>query len=179
FSFKGGEYLVPAGKEGLAQMTASMMRRGGTESVDASEMDERFDFLAANVFGFSGGTTTGANLNSLSSNLDESFALFMDMLKHPGFDANKTEVYRAETLENRKQRNDNAASISSREWAALMYGADHFEAREPTRASIESITRQDMREFHEKVFNRANLIIGVAGDFEVSDMLRRLEEATA
>ncbi|MGP1310150.1 MAG: M16 family metallopeptidase [Phycisphaerales bacterium] len=179
FSFKGGEYLVPEGKEGLAQMTASMMRRGGTESVSASEMDEQFDFLAANAGVFAGGTSMGANLNSLSSNLDESFGLFMDMLKNPGFDGDKTEIYRAEVLEALKQRNDNPASISNREWNALMYGEDHFEARQPTKQSVESLTVQDMRDFHDKVFNRANLIIGVSGDFEQSAMLQRLERATA
>jgi zinc protease len=179
YSFKGGEYLEPAGKEGLARMTASMMRRGGTETVSASEMDETFDFLAANTGVFSGGVSSGANLNSLTSNLDESFALFMDMLKHPGFDSAKTEIYRAEVIEGLKQRNDNAASISGREWRALMYGDDHFEAREPTRQSIESITIDDMRNFHSKVFNRANLIIGVSGDFEESAMLQMLENATA
>lgn len=179
FSFKGGAYLVPPGKEGLAGMTAAMMRRGGTTSVSANEMDERFDFLASIVNVFSGNTSSSATINSLSSNLDESFALFMDMLKRPGFDEAKTAIYRAEALESLKQRNDNAASISGREWAALMYGEDHFEAREPTRQSLESITIDDMRDFHAKVFNRANLIIGVSGDFEESAMLEMLEKATA
>ena len=95
--------------------------------------------------------------------------------EHPDW----TEVYRAEVLEALKQRNDNAASISSREWNALMYGEDHFEAREPTKQSVESLTIDDMREFHAKVFNRANLIIGVSGDFEESAMLEMLERATA
>jgi len=85
----------------------------------------------------------------------------------------------SEALESLKQRNDNAASISGREWSAIMYGADHFEAREPTRQSIQSLTIDDMREFHDRVFNRANLIIGVSGDFEESAMLQRLEKATA
>lgn len=179
FSFKGGEYLVPEGKEGLASMTAAMMRRGGTESVSANEMDEQFDFLAANASVFAGGTSAGANLNSLSNNFDQSFGLFMDMLKNPGFDEAKTETYRGEVLEALKQRNDNPASISGREWAALMYGEDHFEARQPTRQSVESLSIEDMRRFHSKVFNRANLIIGVSGDFEQSAMLQRLERATA
>lgn len=179
FSFKGGSYLVEPGKEGLAQMAAAMMRRGGTTSVSAEEMDERFDFLAANASVFSGGATSAATLNSLSSNLDESFGLFMDMIVSPGFDASKTEIYRGEVLESLKQRNDDAASISGREWARLMYGEEHFDARQPTRQSVESLTVEDMRAFHARVFNSANLIIGVSGDFEESAMLRRLEEAVS
>lgn len=179
FSFQGGAYLVPAGKEGLAQMTASMMRRGGTTSVSADEVDEQFDYLASNVGVFSGGTASAATLNSLSSNLDESFGLFMDMLVSPGFDAAKTEILRGEVLESLKQRNDDAASISGREWSRLLYGDDHFDARQPTRQSVESLTIEDMRAFHARVFNSANLIIGVSGDFEEGAMLRRLEKALA
>lgn len=179
FSFKGGEYLEPKGKVGLARMTGAMLRRGGTSSMSASEFDEEVDFLAAQINGFVGGTRAGASLNSLSSNFDETFALFIDMLRNPGFQADKVELYRAESLERMKQRNDDAGPILNREWDAMLYGRDSWMARVPTASSMESITTSDMREFHERVFNPGNLIIGVTGDFEPSAMLARIDKALA
>ena len=44
-----GRYLVPAGKEGLAGLTGSQIRRGGTKTLTAEQLDEKLDFLAANV----------------------------------------------------------------------------------------------------------------------------------
>ena len=50
FTFKGGAYLEPEGKAGLASMTAAMIRRGGTSSVKAALVgDVMFD--AALLFG--------------------------------------------------------------------------------------------------------------------------------
>ncbi len=177
FTFKGGAYLEPAEKTGLASMTGQMMRRGGTESVSPDEMDELFDFYAANVGAFVGSTQAGASLDSLTSNLDKTFALFMDMVRNPGFDQKKIDLYKAEAIEGMKQRNDDANSIASREWDAIMWGRDHFEARVTTKQSLESITRDDLIAFHDQIFNPANLIIGVTGDFEPSDMKARLQKA--
>ncbi len=177
FSFKGGEYLDPADKVGLASMTASMMRRGGTATISAEELDERLDFLAAVANVGAGDTFSSASLNCLASNLDEAFGLFMDMLKNPGFQEDKTAIYRDEALEQMKQRNDDANPIAAREWQALMYGREHFEARQTTKSSLESITSSDMRAFAKRVFQPGNLIIGVTGDFKKDEMLARLDKA--
>ena len=177
FSFKGGQYLEPADKAGLADMTGAMLRRGGTASMSASDLDEELDYLAAQVRTYSGGNRSGASLNSLASNFDETFALFIDMLRNPGFQADKVELYRAESLENMKQRNDDAGPILSREWDAMLYGRDSWQARVPTVTTLNSITTSDLREFHGRVFNPGNLIIGVTGDFEPKAMLAKIDKA--
>jgi predicted Zn-dependent peptidase len=177
FTFKGGSYLVPSGKGGLAGMTGAMMRRGGTLTMKPADLDEEFDYLAAMCNTGVGPTTASATLNSLSSNLDQSFKLFIDVIRNPAFDSDRTEIYRKEALEDMKQRNDDASTIQARESAALMYGRDHFEGRVVTKAEIESITAEDMKAFHAKLFQPGNLIIGVTGDFDEAAMLARLEKA--
>lgn len=177
FSFKGGAYLEPADKTGLASMTGAMIRRGGTMSIPSDEFDERLDFLAANVSTNSGDVMSFASLNCLTSNLDESLGLFIDMLRRPGFDAEKTRIYRDEAIERMRQRNDDVGPIMGREWPALVYGADHYSARVSTKQSLESITVDDMRAFHAKIFQPGNLIVSVTGDFEPAEMLARIERA--
>jgi len=179
FSFKGGTYLEPADKAGLARMTGAMIRRGGTATMSASDLDEEFDFLAAQANTYAGSTRSGASLNCLSANFDDAFGLFMDMLRNPGFQADKVELYRDETLERMKQRNDDAGPILSREWDSMLYGRDSWQARVSTESTIESITTSDMREFHDRVFNPGNLIIGVTGDFDPDVMLRKIDKALA
>ena len=179
FSFKGGDYLDPADHVGLARMTAAMIRRGGTESVSASDLDEQFDFLAANVSTNAGPTRSTASLNSMTNNLDAAFALFMDMIRHPAFQEDKVALYKKETLERMKQRNDDASRILSREWGMMLYGEDHFEGRRSTAEGLDSVTVADMHAFQNKVFQPGNLIIGVTGDFDTQDMLDRLEQAVS
>ncbi len=175
-SFKGGTYMEPEGKAGLAAMTGAMMRQGGTETIPPKELDEKFDFLAANVFASIGGTTSQASINCLTSNLDEAFSLFIDMVRNPGFDQDRLEVLRGQELEDIKTRDDNGLQIAIRELGFLMSGPDHFEGRQPTKASLQSITPEDMRAFHDRIFHPGNLMIAVTGDFEPDKMLAYLEE---
>ena len=179
FTFKGGRYLDPPDQVGIVSATAAMMRRGGTTSVSAEAMDEEFDFLAANASSGARGTRCTASLNSLASNFDESFALFMDMVRNPGFQANRLELYKEERLESMKQRNDHPRGILSREWGFLLYGPDHFEAAQSTESSITSISTDDLWSIHQRLFHPGNLVISVSGDFEPQAMLHRLEAALA
>ncbi|MHC4218932.1 MAG: M16 family metallopeptidase [Planctomycetota bacterium] len=177
FTFRGGDYLDPVDQVGMVSATAAMMRRGGTTSVSAEDLDEEFDFLAANASTSAGGTRSTAMLNSLASNFDESFALFMDMVRNPDFQANRLELYQEEVLESMKQRNDRPGPILSREWSLLLYGPDHFESDLPTGASIGSITIEGLQSMHRWLFHPGNLVIAVSGDFEPQAMLSRLTAA--
>ena len=47
FTFRGGQYLDSPEMVGLAQATGAMMRRGGTTTMSAEDLDEELDFLAA------------------------------------------------------------------------------------------------------------------------------------
>ncbi|MEM7755551.1 MAG: pitrilysin family protein [Planctomycetota bacterium] len=177
FSFKGGAYLVPADKAGLHSMTGALMRSGGTASMSPADLDEEIAYLAANISTGSGSTTSSATLNALSSNLDEALALFMDVVRNPRFDEDRKRILVEQRLEGMKQRNDAPGSIVSREFNRLMYGEDSFQARVSTEPTVTSITQQDMRAFHQRVFQPGNLIIGVSGDFEPEEMLSTLERA--
>ncbi len=178
-TFKGGSNLDPADMIGLASATGANMRTGGTTTMSPEDLDEKLDFLAAQVSTGCGATTSFGSLNCLTSNLDESFALFMDLLRNPGFAENKLAIWKGDTLEALKQRNDDASPILAREWDALLYGRDHFEARQMTKQSVEAITVEAMRKLHARIFHPGNVIIAVTGDFESSDMLARLEKAFA
>lgn len=179
FSFKGGTYMEPANKAGLAGMTGAMIRQGGTRSMDPKTFDEEVDFLAANISASIGSTTSGASINALTANLDQAFDLFLEMLREPRFDEGRLNVLRAQQLENIKTRNDNGLEIAIRELGFLMWGEDHFEGRQPTRASLESITPDDMRALHRRIFHPGNLMIAVTGDFEPDSMIALLERRLA
>lgn len=176
-SFKGGDYLDPADATGLATMTGSLMRSGGTTSMKPADLDEQLDFLATRIGVRVGGVTSSATMNCLKQNLDESMRLFVEILRNPGFDQGRLDVQKGEALEGLKQRNDSADAIIDREWSALLYGAEHFEARQPTGASLNAITRERLAEMHKRIFHPGNVIVAVSGDFDVADMTARLEKA--
>ena len=73
-----------------------------------------------------------------------------------------------------KQRNDDAGAILGREWDYLVYGEDHFESAEPTKAGWDAITHDKLRAQHARLIHPGNVIVSVTGDFDPEDMLARL-----
>jgi predicted Zn-dependent peptidase len=172
-----GGYLEPEGKEGLAGFTGAQIRRGGTKTMTAEELDEKLDFLAAQVATGIGDTAGTASLNCLADNLDQSLAVWVEMLRFPRFQEDRLALAKEQTLQEIKKRNDDAADIERYEWNALQMGETHFTNRWATEASVKSITRDDLVAFHRRYFQPAGMILAVSGSFKKADMLRRLEAA--
>ena len=178
-TLRTGSYLEPAGKEGLAAFTGSQIRRGGTRSLTAEQLDEKLDFLAANVSTGIGETSGRASLNTLRDNLDESLKVFVEMLKEPRFQEDRLALAKEQALQEMKKRNDDSEDVEAREWNVLLYGEDHFSNRFTTPSSVQSISRPDLVDFHKKYVHPANMIAAVSGSFSRPDMIRKLEAAFA
>jgi predicted Zn-dependent peptidase len=174
-----GSYLEPQGKEGLAGFTGSQIRRGGSSSLTAEQLDERFDFLAAQASTGIGSTAGSASLNCLADNLDEALKLFVEMLKSPRFQEDRLALAREQALQEMKKRNDDSGDIESREWNVLLNGELHFTNRFTTAASVKAISRDDLVAFHKRFFHPANMIAAVSGALPRAEMIRRLEAAFA
>jgi predicted Zn-dependent peptidase len=178
-TLRTGSYLDPAGKEGLAAFTGSQIRRGGTRSLSAEQLDEKLDFLAASVSTGIGETSGRASLNALRDNLDESLKVFVEMLKEPRFQEDRLALAKEQALQEMKKRNDDSEDVEAREWNVLLYGEDHFSNRFTTASSVPSISRPDLVDFHKKYVHPANMIAAVSGSFSRPEMIRKLEAAFA
>jgi zinc protease len=174
-----GSWLDPAGKEGLAGFTGSQMRRGGTKSLAAEELDEKLDFLAAQASTGIGPTSGSASLNCLADNLDEALRIFVEMLREPRFQEDRLALAKEQALQEMKKRNDDSADIEGREWGVLLYGEDFFTNRFTTETSVKGLTRDDLLDFHRRYFHPSNMTAAVSGAFSRPDMLRKLEAAFA
>jgi len=178
-SVRTGDYAVPAGKEGLADLTGYLLARGGTKSQKAEDLEERLAFLAAHLNASVSDTQGGVSLNLLSKDLDEGFAILREALTAPRFQDNKLALRKQQILQSMKQRNDDSANIEQRERRFLAYGEKFWVNQHATAASVESITRADLEAFHQKWFHPANFVVAVSGDFERDAMVARLEKLFA
>jgi len=172
-----GAYLDPAGKEGLSALVGSQMRAGGAGKMTAEQFDEAADFLAAQISSSVGATQGSATLNLLAKDVDKGLALYLDMLRTPAFQEDRLKLAKSQVLQQMERRNDSTEGIEAREWGRLLHGAEHFSSKMTTKASIESITRQDLIDFHQKYFHPGGLIIAASGDFNTKELLAKLEAA--
>ena len=172
-----GTYLDPAGKEGLAAATGSQLRAGGTVHYKADTFDEEADFLAAEISSSIGATSGRATLNFLSKDTDKSLEMFFDMLRNPAFQQDRLDLYKGQQLQGIERRNDRTDEIEAREWNRLLRGEKHFTSVYSTKASISSLTREDLIAFYKKYYQPGNFILAVSGDFKTADMKAKLEKA--
>lgn len=171
-----GSYLDPAEKRGLASLMGSQMRAGGTTTRSADEFDEAADFLAAILNSGVGDTQGNAGLNCLAKDIDGALDLFFDMLRNPGFQEDRLALAKSQILQQMERRNDSTTQIEGREWNRLMRGDDFYTSKLPTKATIDSITREDLLGFHKQYYHPANFIFAVSGDLKTSDIVAKLSE---
>ncbi len=172
-----GDYLDPAGKVGLASLTGNQMRSGGTKSKPPAVFDEEVAFLAAQLSSAMADFNGSASLNCLSKDTDAGLALLVDMLRNPGFAEDRLKLAKNQIMQTMERRNDNAPDIEQREFRRLVRGDKHFSTLQSTKASVESITREDLAGFHRKYYYPANFVFAVSGDFKTPELLAKLEKA--
>jgi predicted Zn-dependent peptidase len=174
---RGGTFAEPPGKAGVAELTADLMRTGGTTTRDPNAVDEELDFLAANVAIGVEDLTGSASLSILSKELDKGLAILMDLLRNPAFRQDKLDTLKVQMLDGLKSRNDRTAAIEAREVNLLFYGPDYPINKIATKASIESITREDLQAFHKGWVNPSRFIVAAAGAFKKDELAAKLEAA--
>ena len=174
-----GGYLEPAGMTGLAPLTGNQMRSGGTKTKPPESFDEDAAFLAAQISSSVSDVSGEASLNCLSKDIDAGLALFVDMLRNPGFDEARLKLGKSQMLQAIGRRNDSTTSIEGREFQRLLRGDKHFTTRPVTKASLDALSRQDLIGFHDRYYYPANFVLAVSGDFDTKQMLAKLEKALA
>jgi len=170
----GSEY-EPADKVGLASLTGSTMRTGGTESFSVEEMDDTLEFLGAGVESSIGMESGQVSMGVLRKDLDTGLRIFADVLRRPVFRQNRVDLAKSQAIEGIRRRNDHPERIAQREFARLIYG-DHPNGRMATVQSIRNITRQDMIDFHRLYYRPRQIFLGIAGDFQTEEMVAQLSE---
>ncbi|WP_421773939.1 M16 family metallopeptidase [Gracilimonas sp.] len=176
-NIKTGGVLVPAEKEGLASITGNVIRSGGTQSIPADSLNVLLENKAASMETGIGFTSGSAWMNVLAEDFDELLPIFIDLLTDPAFPDDKIELAKTQTKSSISRRNDNSQSVGVREFQKLIYGPESVYARTTEYETIDNITREDIVNFHKDHFVSENMMVGIVGDFDASEMKEKLEEA--
>ncbi|MCX6354665.1 MAG: pitrilysin family protein [Candidatus Aureabacteria bacterium] len=172
---RAGSAYDPPGKEGLASLTAAVMRTGGTKNMRADELDRQIEFMGASVSASANEDASILTLSCLSKDVRAAIPLALDILLHPAFDEKKIELRKAQVREAIRRWNDEPSPIVSREFRRLVYGTypyAHPVIGEP--GSMERISREDLLAFHSEHLHPSGMILGAAGDFDRGALVRTL-----
>jgi zinc protease len=169
-SIRGGASLDPAGKEGLALLTASLLDEGAgglTASVFQKEMADKSIALSygADQDSFS------ASVKTLTKFRDRAFDMLALSLTKPRFDADAVERVRNEMVTSIAQ------SMGAPGWAArrrlsetVFAGHPYARPANGTIASLRAIAVPDMRQFMKTRLGRDQMLVTAAGDITPAEL---------
>lgn len=171
-----GSRLEPGDKVGLASITGSLMRSGGTETHTAEKLNEILEADAASIETGIGTTFGTAGFNTLTEDFDPVLDLFAEVLQQPVFDPQRLAL----SINQRKgaiaRRNDDPQDIADREFDKLIYGATSPYGRTVELETLDNINREDLVAFYQTYVRPDNLILGLVGDFDTQQMQQRIQE---
>lgn len=171
---KAGSIWEPKDKAGLAAITGSVIRSGGTKKRAPDQLDEILERKAISVETMIGEENGKAALSTLTKNLNEGLEIFADVLRNPKFDQERFELAKARVLDSIRRENDDPTHIADRELRSRIYAGSPYGVK-PTLETVKSITSKDAAKFHASYVRPSSVIIGVTGDFEEAALIAQLE----
>ena len=177
FSFRGGAAVDPAGKEGLAGLTSSLIDEGAGDLTS-----QAFQGILENksiTLRFSAGMDTfRGSVKSLNRDRTEAIRLLRLALTEPRFDDEPVERIRNQILVGLERAKTDPRSLAGETWWRAVF-PDHPYGRpsEGTMDSVKAITVADMRQFVRQRFAREQLFVGVVGDITPAELAPLLDEA--
>ena len=166
----------PAGKSGLARLTATLLDNG-TRTKTNSELTEELDALGASLGTAASADNTTLALTVLSRNLKPALGIIGQVLTAPRFDPKDFDLERGLQLDEIRKGPDSPQWLAQRAQQALLFGQDHpyGNPSQGFEATLKAISIDDVRGFQGKLAaNRSKLI--VVGDVEPVALIKMLEE---
>ncbi|MEL6442281.1 MAG: pitrilysin family protein [Cyanobacteria bacterium J06621_8] len=170
-----GSRLENPDKVGLAQLTGTVMRTGGTKNHPAAELNSLLEQKAASVETSIGNTSGNASFDTLSEDLDLVFPLFAEVLRQPAFAPDKFAIAKKQQQGAIARRNDDPDAIAKREFNKVLYGEASPYARTIEYETLDNISLKDIRNFYQTYVRPENIILGIVGDFDSQSMLERVQ----
>ncbi|HEV2764719.1 MAG TPA: insulinase family protein, partial [Pyrinomonadaceae bacterium] len=166
--FMTGSAADPAGKEGLAALTASLLAQGGSRQMSYQQILEAMYPMASSFNSQVDKEMTVFTGTTHVENLDRYYELVSQMLLDPGFREEDFTRVKTDALNFLKVslRQANDEELGKEHLYNIIYQNHVYGHHNVGRVStLEKLTLDDVREFYRQNYTQANLVVGLAGGY--------------
>jgi zinc protease len=165
---KAGSQNDPAGREGLAALTAAMLTEGATAQSDYQGILRQLYPMAAGY-----GSNVDKEMTVFTGrvhrdNVETYYALFRNALLSPAFgedDFNRIRTRTLNTLERSRRYNRDEELSKELLFREAFRGTPYEHPVDGYVQSVRAITLDDVREFYRRHYLANNLVVGLAGGY--------------
>jgi zinc protease len=166
--FLTGAMDDPQGKEGVASLTAAILAQGGSKKMTYDQIVEQF-YPMATGFGWQVDKemTTFSGTTHVD-NLDKYYSLIRQMLLEPGFREEDFNRLRQDAINflTISLREGNDEELGKERLYNLIYAGNPYAHHNIGKiSSLQKLTLKDLRDFYAKNYTRANLVLGISGNY--------------
>jgi zinc protease len=168
----------PAGKAGLASLTADMLDEG-TATRSSLDISDQLARIGASLNIGAGWDSTTAGLRTLTRHLDRALEIYSDVISNPAFPDKDLQRLRATRLAALRQQRDSPDAIAGLVFQTVLYGRNHPYGHPLTgdETSLGSLSGEDVRGFYETYYRPNNSSLIVVGDVKPDEVVAKLEKA--
>ena len=169
-SIDAGDRYDPAGKSGLADMTAGLMNygvRGDRGLLNEAQIADEIADLGANIGLSVSGERAILRIRTLSRKdlRDRAVQLAASMLSSPTYDANILAREKQRTITSLLEAETKPEYVLERRFKKMLYGAYPL-ADTPSVKSVGTITATDLQQFHKQFYRGDRMIVSIVGDVD-------------
>lgn len=172
---RGGSLADPAGKEGVAELTAGMLEKGAGDR-NAAAFAEAVDNAGGSLSLSSTSEAVVANAQFLSKDSTLMLSLLSDALQHPRMDAAEFDKLRKNAIDSIATAKDSDPRRLVGTYADAWLFQNHPYGRAENETSLANITLQDLQEFRRLHMGGNRLIISIAGDFDSAAITHQVQQ---
>jgi zinc protease len=173
---KTGAAADPPGEEGLASITAQLLRKG-TQKRTAQQFAADADFTGGSVEAGAGADFSTVSGEFLNKDLTRGLDLFSDALMHPVFPQPEVDKLLAQSLDGVRSAKDEPRAVLGTYYDAYLFNGNGYgRPSDGDEISLTRIHRDAIVKFYESYYVPGNIILAVAGDFQSAEMKKKLED---
>ena len=171
---RSGAVADPAGKEGVASLTAELLRKG-TKTRSAVQLSEELDFVGGQLSTGVGPDSSNMTAEFVKKDLAKGLDLLTDVMLTPTFPPDEVTKVMKQRVDGIKAAKDRAQGVIGQYFNTYLYGR-HAYGRSPggDEESLRAITRGDVVAFYEANYVPSGIIFAVVGDFDAANMEKLL-----
>jgi zinc protease len=175
FLLQGGPLIEPADKRGITALFATMLTKD-TRRRTAAQVANLIESVGGSLYPFSGNNSMGLAVEVLPTDADRALAILQEAILEPAFVASTLVLERDAQLAALRQDADDVVTLARKRLRKL-YFKDHPLALDAQgdEAGVSSITARDLEKFHRQTVVGSNVVLAVAGDFDVRRFVPKLK----
>lgn len=165
----------PEDKQGLAHLFEYMLFQG-TKQKDARALNEAFESLGVRKGASTGWETARVMAQMVNNKFDATLPLMQEILLTPTFPRDDLEQMRSIVLQEIRRRDDEPMSrIFDLARASFYQGSALARSSLGTSASVQSVQRQDLRDFWRSRYQPDDVLFAIAGKFDWDHVVAQVQ----